>query len=163
VTPAAELLLAAIETRVGNHTLAEQHYRTVLEADPDQVVALNNLAVLLAQYGSRPDEALKYAQKAKELAPGNPDIGGTIGWLYYRKGLYTTALDYLKDAVGRDGSKPGPNPGARRYYLGMTHLKLGNRSQGMEILQQALRSNPELPEAEQARAAIQDASKTLVR
>jgi Tfp pilus assembly protein PilF len=156
--PVVHLLLAAIESRAGNPQAAQQHYQTVLQADPDQVVALNNLAYLLATYQNRADEALKYAQRAMELAPDNPDVSGTMGWLHYRRGLYPTALQHLQAAVSRDGTAAGPRQAARRVYLGMTYLKLGDRRQGMTILEQSLRSNPGLPEAELARAAIREAS-----
>lgn len=161
--PPAQLLMAAVESKAGNIPAAEQRYRNVLQADPDQVVALNNLAFLLASRENRADEAFGYAQRAKELAPDNPDVSGTIGWLCYRRGLYPTALQHLQAAVSRDGSASGARPAARRYYLGMTYLKLGDRRQGMEILEQSLRSHPTLPEAELARAAIREATKPPAR
>jgi Tfp pilus assembly protein PilF len=154
--PIVHLLLASVETKSGNYPAAMEHYRKVLEADPNHVLALNNLAYLLAEYARRPDEALKYAQKAKELQPDNMDIGGTIGRLYYNKGIYATALQYLSDAVTRDATAPGRNPVLRKYYLGMTYLKLGQRQQGLQVLEQAFRLGPDLPEAQLARAAIRE-------
>ncbi len=156
--PAVQMLLAALATRAGDYQAARRHYEAVLLANPDQVSALNNLAHLAAAYENRPDEALKYAQRARELAPGDPDVSGTLGWLYYRKGLYSTALEYLKEAVHRDGPAGGQNAAVRRYYLGLAYLKTGNRSQGLEILRQSLASHPELPEAALARAAMEEIS-----
>ncbi|HSW49825.1 MAG TPA: tetratricopeptide repeat protein, partial [Bryobacteraceae bacterium] len=155
--PAPRLLLAGIERRAGNRQAAEQLYHKVLEADPNQTVALNNLASLLAESENRQDEALRYAQKARELAPANPDVSGTLGWLYYRRGIYSSALEHLKEAVDRDASASGRNPASRRYYLGMTYLKLGDRRRGTEMLEQALRLSPDMPEADQARAALRGA------
>ena len=155
-----QLLWGGVEFKAGNHQAAIQHYRKVLESDPNRVLALNNLASLLAEYANQPDEALKYAQRAKELAPASPDVGGTIGWIYYRRGIYATALEYFRDAVKLDAAATSTNAVSRRYYLGLTYLKLGNLPQGLEILQQALKSHPDVPEAEVARAAIRQASKT---
>jgi len=154
--PAVQMLLAALATRAGNYQAARKHYEAVLLSNPDQVAALNNLAHLAAAYENRPDEALKYAQRARELAPGDPDVSGTLGWLYYRKGLYSTALEYLKEAVQRDGSSGGTNAAVRRYYLGLAYLKTGDRSQGLEILRKSLAAHPELPEAALARAAMEE-------
>jgi tetratricopeptide (TPR) repeat protein len=156
--PVGHLLLAGVETRAGNYPAAMEHYRRVLEADPSSIPALNNLAYLLAEYAKRPDEALQYAQKAKELQPDNADIGGTIGRLYYNKGIYPTALQYLRDAVARDAAASGTNPILRKYYLGMTYLKLGQRQAGLQVLEQAFKLGPELPEAQLARAAIREAA-----
>ena len=48
-------------------------------------MALNGLAYLLAET-RQPDEAIKYAQKAKELAPDSPAVDDTLGWTYFQKG-----------------------------------------------------------------------------
>jgi Tfp pilus assembly protein PilF len=159
-TATVQLLWGGVELKAGNHQAAIEHYRKVLESDPNRVLALNNLASLLSEYANQPDEALKYAQRAKELAPASPEVGGTIGWIYYRRGIYATALEYFRDAVKLDAAATSANAVSRRYYLGLTYLKLGNLPQGLEILQQALKMHPEVPEAELARAAIRQASKT---
>ncbi len=157
------LLLAAVESRTGNQAAAAEHYRKVLEANPDSVPALINLAYLSAEYLNRPDEALAYAQRAKELQPANPDVGGTLGWIYYRKGIYATALEHLKEATSKDETATSASAATRRYYLGLTHLKLGHQQEGLDILKRALAASPGLPEASLARAAIQEAAKAVSR
>ena len=154
------LLLASIENAAGNHAAAIEQYRNVLKLDPNQVWALTNLAYLLGEYAQKADEALPYAQKAKELDPSSADAGGVLGWLYYRKGIYASALANLKDAVGRDNNAAGSSAAFRRCYLGLTYLKLGDRQHGLNALEQALQSNPGPREAEAARAAIRTASQT---
>ena len=49
-----------------------------MELDPRNTVALNNLAYLLADTASLSGEDLKYAQQAKEAAPDNADVSGTL-------------------------------------------------------------------------------------
>jgi len=154
------LLLASIESAAGNHAAAIEQYRKVLGSDPNQVLALINLAYLLGEYAQKADEALPYAQKAKELDPSSADAGGVLGWLYYRKGIYASALVNLKDAVGRDNNAVGGSAAFRKCYLGLTYLKLGDRQRGVSALEQALQSNPGPREAEAARAAIRTASQT---
>jgi Tfp pilus assembly protein PilF len=154
------LLLASIENAAGNHAAAIEQYRKVLELDANQVLALTNLAYLLGEYAQKADEALPYAQKAKELEPSSADAGGVLGWLYYRKGIYASALVNLKDAVGRDNNAAGSGAAFRRCYLGLTYLKLGDRQRGLNALEQTLQSNPGPREAEAARAAIRTASQT---
>jgi tetratricopeptide (TPR) repeat protein len=160
--PVVHFLAATVESQAGNHRAAIDNYRGVLAADPNHVAALTNLAYLLAEYAQQPEQALPYAQKAKELEPANPDAGGVLGWLCYRKGLYATALQHLSDAVRQDGTKRGGGPAFRKCYLGLTYLKLGDRTRGLGTLQAALQTDLLPREAEVARAAIAGAARTSV-
>jgi hypothetical protein len=46
--------------------------RTVLKLQPDNPIALNNLAFLLVEGGADLDQALTYAQRAKQKLPNDP-------------------------------------------------------------------------------------------
>ncbi len=115
-------------------------FRKVVDADPANMVALNNLAYLLASQTSQFDEALKYAQQVKEMAPDNKGVDDTIGWIMYRKGLYRSAVKYLESAA------QGEADPVIRYHLGMAYLKTGDK-RGEPTLRAALKSAPDLPEA----------------
>src|SRR5260370_41297830 len=58
----ARLLLGELEQQAALYPQAIAHFRGVLDQDPDNVVALNNLAYLLVNYSNQPDEGLKVAQ-----------------------------------------------------------------------------------------------------
>jgi tetratricopeptide (TPR) repeat protein len=142
-TNTARLWLGHIEQKAGNSAGAMTHYRNVLEADAGQVVALNNLAFLLAEAGQA-EEALKYAEKAKELAPSNAAVEDTLGWVLYRRGLYGMALTHLESADRRE-------PSARRKcHLAMAYFQAGQREQANAALAQALKLDPNVPEREAA-------------
>ena len=89
-------MLAEIELQAGNSAAAIAQYRKVLEKDSRNLMALNGLAYLLADQANQPDEALQYAQQAKELAPNNAAVDDTLGWVYYCKGLYPIAAIGVK-------------------------------------------------------------------
>ena len=127
---AARLMLAGIESQAGHGPAAVANYRAVVETDGSNLVALNNLAYLLAK--DNPDDALRYAQLAAEYAPENPSIQDTLGWIYYRKGLFPMAVEHLKDAVHREGTP------LRRFHLGMAYLKNGNKDIGQKTVEAAL-------------------------
>ena len=76
---------------------AQKAYELVLQLDNDEPVAKNNLASLLVSRGGNIDVALTLAQQAKERLPDNVQVTATIGWIYYQKKAYKTALDYLKE------------------------------------------------------------------
>jgi putative PEP-CTERM system TPR-repeat lipoprotein len=130
-----------------NYPQALEYFRKVVDAQPRNVVALNNLAYLLASQSNQYDEALKYAQQVKELAPDNPGVDDTIGWIMYRKGLYSSAVKYLEDAAHHE-SDP-----VIRYHLAMAYLKMGDK-RGEPTLRQALRQAPNLPEARMAQQLL---------
>jgi tetratricopeptide (TPR) repeat protein len=59
---------------------AMAHYREALEQDPNQLVALNELAVWQQRQG-KTAQAAAYAERAYSLSPGNPVIADTLGWI----------------------------------------------------------------------------------
>jgi tetratricopeptide (TPR) repeat protein len=126
------------------------YYHKVVDADPANVVALNNLAYLLGSQNGQFDEALKYAQQVKELAPDNKGVDDTIGWIMFRKGLYRSAVKYLESAAS------GPADPVVRYHLGMAYLKIGD-PRAETTLRAALKSAPDLPEARMAEQLLETA------
>ena len=137
----ALLLWATLEEETGNRAGSITRYRSVLGVDSSNLFALNNLAYMLAR--ERPDEALKFAQQAAEIAPDAPFAQDTLGWVYYHKGLYRMAVNYLKAAVAKE-----PTP-RRQYHLAMCYLKSGDQNLGEKTMQAALRQDPDLARKEQ--------------
>ena len=79
---------------------------------------------------------MKFAQKAKELAPDDASVADTLGWTYFQKGLYSLALTNLEGATAKDGTA------VRRYHLAMAYLKAGDPKPGRQTLDVALKMNP---------------------
>ncbi len=149
----AVLMLGDIEAEAGNYSTAVEQYRKVLKVSPGNVRALNGAAYLLAEYQKQPDEALPYAQRAAELAPDDPAVEDTAGWVFYRKGVYGTAVQYLKAAAAKS------NQVAIKYHLAMAYLKAGQVQQGRETLEAALRTDSSIPEAGVAKQMFADAGR----
>jgi predicted Zn-dependent protease len=135
--------LAEVESKAGHAGTAAGYYDRILQEDSTNVFAMNNLAYILADTGADPDRALALAQKVKEMVPENAAIDDTIGWAYYNKGLFRSALDYL----GKAGSGGTPR---RKCHLAMVYIKLGDRQQAATLLQAALKEEPSSPEAKRA-------------
>jgi tetratricopeptide (TPR) repeat protein len=138
-----DLLLAQgmLEDEIGDQSAAISAYRRLLEVDPNHPYALNNLAYRLAEQPDQVDEALKLAQRAKELLPEDPAVDDTIGWAFYRKGLYPIAVSHLERAVAKAPTA------RRRYHLAMAYFQAGSRAKGERALEEALKMDPNLPEA----------------
>jgi tetratricopeptide (TPR) repeat protein len=140
----SQVLLGMLEYKAGRHSAAMDHYQKALAADPNNLIALNNLAYHLANDAKKPDEALKLAQLAKELAPDNPAVDGTLGWVYYCKGLYQSALPHLESAAQKTRDP------TNQYHLAMAYYKAGNRERGRKVLADTLKIAPNTPEAKLA-------------
>jgi tetratricopeptide (TPR) repeat protein len=136
----ALILLGTLAGETNDQEEALRRYKAAVAVDGASVVALNNLAYTLA--ASDPDVALKYAQQAAELAPESATVEDTLGWIYYRKAIFGTAVNYLETAVKKE-----PTP-RRQFHLAMSYLKSGKRDQGEKILQLALQQDPKLPQTE---------------
>ncbi len=132
----ALLMLASIDAETGNRNSAIARCRAVLDIDRKNVFALNDLAWNLAV--DDPDEALKYARQASDIAPDSPNVQDTLGWIYYRKGRYRAAVDCLKNAIAK---QPTPE---RQFHLAMSYLKAGDEELGQKTLLSAVQKDPRL-------------------
>jgi tetratricopeptide (TPR) repeat protein len=139
--------LGDIDTLRGQQDSAIKHFREVVAADSSNAEAYNNLAYLLID--QQPDEALKFAQRAVELAPDRPAYADTLGWALYRKGLYDAAIQYLKRATAEKGDA------VWTYHLAMAYAKSGDLATGRRILRTALQQDPHVPEAKLAQQMIE--------
>ena len=150
------------DKNVGAHTLlgvvlnsqnkiddANKHYRRALELAPKNTLAANNLASNLSDHGGNMDEALKFAQIAREGAPEDPNVADTLGWIYYKKGLIDTAYPLIEDA-----SRKLQKNAAVRYHHGMVLSKKGKTREAVAELKAALAIDAKFPGAEEAKKTL---------
>jgi tetratricopeptide (TPR) repeat protein len=129
--------LALVLDGAGRRPEAKQVYEATLKLDPNNPVALNNLAFLLAESNGDLDDALTKAQRAKQLMPNLYEISDTLGWIYLKKNLADQAIDVFKDLVLKQ-----PNHATYHYHLGMAYSQKGDKSRALEQLKEALKNNP---------------------
>jgi len=137
----ALLLSGQVEEAAGHYADAIVHYRKALTLDGGNVFALNNLAYLLARDSAHIDEALGLARRAREQVPESPEVLDTVGWLYYRKGLYDLAAKELEQALAK-AEWP-----AIQFHLALTYNRLGNTVKGGRLLAAALSKDPKLADS----------------
>jgi tetratricopeptide (TPR) repeat protein len=132
--PSAALftIIGMLEEARGNPSEAEKNYRRALEITPETPIAANNLAWLIADGGQgNLDEALRLAQSAVNRNSAVAGYYDTLGWVYFKKGLYSPAVEQLKKAVAldeADAKRTGgaPNP-AYRLRLGTALASAGDK------------------------------------
>jgi|GEM_PF-2058042 len=146
-------MLGLIQDSAGNETEAIAAYRKAVEYHPENFVALNNLAYLLSKKEQSLEEALTFAQRAKEYAPPNSaEVDDTIGWIFYKRGVYATAAVHLRAAAA--GS---PNNPVTQYHLAMAQAKNGEVAAARKTYENALKLDSNIPEAKEALAVIESA------
>ena len=145
--PSVLSTLAMVLDEAGQYSQANQVYVAALKVDPNNVVSLNNLAFLMAEHGGDLDQALTFAQRAKQLLPNLPEVSDTLALIYLRKNLLGDAVDTFKDLVNKV-----PTSSTFRYHLARAYFQQGDKTRAAGQLQLALKYSP--PPAE--RAQIQD-------
>lgn len=74
-------------------------YSELVRTDPKDARAHNNLAHVLLQLGDA--AALKHAEQARALAPNQPQVNDTLGWVLVQQGQVEKGLRYLREAALR--------------------------------------------------------------
>ncbi len=106
-----------------NWDQAKAMYQQALAVQPDQPLASNNLAYVILQTGGNVDLALAMAQTARRGMPESANAADTLGWAYYQKGVYQSAIGQFQEAL-RLGEKRGePDDATIHYHLGMAYEK----------------------------------------
>ena len=161
--PSAYVLIGILYDAKKDYVNAMEHYRQALERDPNAVIAANNLAWL---YATRPelngnlDEAVRLAQGVIQKNPNVAGFSDTLGWVYYKKALYSVAVEHLRKAVAMDeaaAKKSQVSPSALyRYHLGMALKGKGDNEAAKRELALAVRLADKAPfaDVEEARKAL---------
>jgi Flp pilus assembly protein TadD len=140
--PEAFLHIGTLLAREGKLTEARPYFERTLELAPDNAVASNNLAFILAETETDLDQALTHAQRARARAPDNAEFADTLGWVYVRRGLNDNAIDVLSEIVAENPSRAG-----FRYHLALALIQNGDESRARKELETALGNEPS-PEEE---------------
>ena len=128
---------------------ARQYYEDVLKMEPDNPIALNNLAYYKASTGNDLNTALTYAQRARDKAPQDPNILDTLGLIYYKKDLTEDSMRILSDLVEKYPSNP-----TFRLHLALVLVKKGDTAKAKRELTNASHNSPSPSEQTQIKALM---------
>jgi putative PEP-CTERM system TPR-repeat lipoprotein len=116
----ARLYLASALMNAGAYPAAVVQYMAIVDAYPQHVIALNDLAWTLQQM--KDSRALTYAERAYKLANGNATVSDTLGWVLLEQGQAARALPLLKQA-----STALPAASEVRYHYAYALLRTGDK------------------------------------
>ena len=127
---------ALMAERIGRLDVVEPHLRRLIEIRPEHAHAYNALGYSLADRNERLDEAQQLIDKALQLAPDDPFILDSKGWVLYRRGDGNGALEVLKKAFAL---RADPEIAA---HLGEVMWSLGRKEEARRIWNDAMKTSP---------------------
>jgi len=127
---------ALLAERLGRVDEMESHLLQLLSQQPNHAHALNALGYSLADRNVRLDEALQLIERAIELAPNDPLILDSKGWVLFRLGRNEEALAILDKAFRM---RPDAEIAA---HLGEVLWVLGRENEARDTWAQAQQINP---------------------
>ncbi len=140
----ARYALVQSKFQQGDLVAAQQNLEIILRQSPDNAYLLNNLANIYAL--NQDPRALKTARKAYKLAPDNPAINDTLGWLLVQSGDPSQGLSYLREAHFRLGDSP-----EIRYHIAVALHQLDRDKEALKELKLLLKSGQDFNGIEDAR------------
>ncbi|MDR3323213.1 MAG: tetratricopeptide repeat protein [Zoogloeaceae bacterium] len=123
--------------KVGKPEEMEKHLKKLIALQPDNAHAYNALGYSLADRSLRLEEAHALIARAVDLAPEDPFIMDSMGWVLYRQGKVEEARAVLEDAYRL---KADPEIAA---HLGEILWIQGRRDEAQSLWQQAADAAPE--------------------
>ena len=147
--PPALLTSGIIYQRMGDFAKARDNYEKVLALDPNFVPALNNLAYIYSEKLNNLDRAGELARKARDLAPAEPSVQDTLGWVFYRLGRYQEAADLLEQSASQS-----PDNGEIQFHLGMANYMMGRLDEARAALQKAVSVPDDFPGKDEAKSRL---------
>ncbi len=129
--------VAVLESQNGQPQQAISTLNKQLGLDPNNALAMNNLAFNLADTGTDLDRALSLAQQVARKFPNDPGVIDTVGWVYVKRRLNSSAIQVLGGLV-----KKYPNEPAFHYHFAVALLQDRQANDAKRELQAALSQHP---------------------
>ncbi len=126
--------LGVVYDKLGDKEQSIAAMKRVIQLDANHASALNYLGYTYADLGKNLEEAEKLIARALKHKPDDGYITDSLGWVYYKQGRYSEALEMLIKAVGMVADDP-----IILEHLGDAYLKKDNRRKALESYRRALK------------------------
>ena len=146
---AGNTMLGTILELQGRRDEAKARYSKALQTDPRAAVAANNLAWIDANTNGNLDMALQLAQTAKSQLPNRHEVDDTLGYIYYKKGLSSMAIEALSASTTRQPDNPSYN-----YHLALAYHQSGNNAEAKKYLEKVVNTKAKFDRIEDARKLL---------
>lgn len=144
----ARTFLGALAQARHQNKDAIQWFQAVLQHQPENVDVMNNLA--WAYFEEKDPQARPMAERAQQLAPANPAVLDTLGWILVEQGDSARGLPLLRKA-----SELAPDSHGLRYHLAAALAKSGDKAGARKELDRLLLTGKAFAQEGEARALLQ--------
>jgi tetratricopeptide (TPR) repeat protein len=145
----AQMRLGEAYEKQGATDKAAAALEQALKLNPKLATATTKLAQLNAGPLQNKEKALAYAKKARELAPGDPQVASILGKVAYDSGNFTWSYSVLQEAVRRR-----PNDPSILHDLAWAAYSLGKLNEARDLMQKSLTIAPNSPSAADAKKFV---------
>jgi len=125
------LLQADLQGRLGQSDAAIKNYRKVLEKNQNNIIALNNLAALLALSGVSPSEGLECIDRAIDVVGARATLLDTRGMVLIAAERYPEAIADLQQAIDSQATS------VKFFHLALANYRLNSQVAALEAWQEA--------------------------
>ena len=122
-------------------------YEKVLSSEPNNAIALNNLAWVYFEAGN--SEAEMLARKAYGFLPEHGSVIDTLGWILVNKGSVDEGVDLLRRANDFTGGRAEV-----RFHLAAALLRSGQEDEARELLEQVLSTDETFASRDEAQRQL---------
>jgi cellulose synthase operon protein C len=126
-----KLNLAEVFALRQDYAAAEPLYREVLKSEPENIIALNNLAWILAPRNDASDEALKCVERAIELSGPSGELLDTRARIYIARGNLERAIEDVNQALEYSRTS------LRCFHLAMAQFKQLKKNEAVHTFKEA--------------------------
>lgn len=131
---------------------AKNQFQLVLSRQPQNVIALNDLAWLYQRTGD--PNARRFAERAYLLAPALAQTADTLGWILVQQGQAAEGIGLLKQASAEQKAD-----GAIQYHLAVAFNDLGNPKEAIALLTPLLKGQTKFDDKPAAEKLYAELSK----
>jgi len=141
----ARFSLSAIYVHLDQFEKGEQILEDILQAEPENTQANNDLGYLWADRNKNLDQAKSMVGKALAAEPENAAYLDSMAWVLYRLGQFAEAKEHLLKAI----EKPRGEDATIWDHLGDIRDKLGEREEAITSWLKALEMEREKPKPDE--------------
>jgi Flp pilus assembly protein TadD len=136
--PVSQMLLGEAYEKQGASDKAAAAFEQAVKLNPKLASGVTKLAQLYAGPLQNKEKALAYAKKARELAPGDPQVAALLGKVAYDSGNFAWSYNLLQEAARLRQNDP-----ALLSDLAWSAYSLGRVNEARDAMQKVLTSKPD--------------------
>ena len=98
--------------------------------------------------------ALQLAQTARRNLPESSNVADTLGWAFYQKGVYESAIGMFQEAIKlATKNKEAENP-TYHYHLGLAYARTEQPALARQHLERVLKIDPKYRSADDVKKQL---------